>query len=107
MVLAQSLVSIGVGNYAPAEERAARLPAKRALCEQHGLSVAEGHCLAKATDTWSAGECVPRMFPHAEGGGCEPVIEKLRAAINGAAGRDPTAAPMIDLKLYQRCSARL
>ena len=28
-----------------------------------------------------AGECVPRLFPEAQGTGCEPVIGKMRALL--------------------------
>lgn len=93
--VAELLLSLEVGNYASREERAGKLPAKRALCEQHRISVDEAACLAKVSDTWSAGDCVPRLFPRAEGGGCEPVMVRIRAAIAGAAGSDPTAAPMV------------
>jgi hypothetical protein len=44
--VAESLVSIELGNYAPRGERAAALPAKPALCERLKISAAEGECLA-------------------------------------------------------------
>ena len=94
--VAESLVSLEVGNYAAPEDRVALLPAKRALCAKHRVSVAEAACLAKAGDVWSAGTCVPRMFPQAEAGGCEPVMAKIRAAVVAATRNDASSAPMVE-----------
>ena len=94
--VAEALVSLEVGNSATREERAAKLPAKRELCEAQRISATEGACLAKATSTWAAGDCVPRLFPEAQGSGCEPVIGKMRSLLASAAGGDPSTAPMID-----------
>lgn len=94
--VAESLVSLEVGNYAPAEARAALVPAKLALCAKHRVTVAEAACLAKASDPWSAARCVPRMFPQVEATGCEPVVAKLRAAIVTATANDPGTAPMVE-----------
>jgi hypothetical protein len=79
--VAESLVSIELGNHAPVEERAKLLPAKRALCEQQRIIATEAACLARASDPGSAARCVPRLFPHVETSNCEPVIAKLRAMI--------------------------
>lgn len=79
--VADSLVSIELGNYAAKEERARLLPAKRALCERQRVSAKEAECLARAEDEWAAGACVPRMFARAEASSCEPVIAKLRAMV--------------------------
>lgn len=94
--VAAMLVSLEVGNYAAPEERAAKLPAKRALCERQRITVAEAACLAKSTDTWAAGGCVPRMFPRPAGGACEPVVAKLRAVLAASMGQTAEAAPMIE-----------
>lgn len=94
--VAELLVSLELGNYAAPEERAATLPAKRALCEQQRISADEAACLAKATDTWSAGDCLPRMFPRAERGECEPVVAKLRAVLTSAGAGSPNAVPMVE-----------
>jgi hypothetical protein len=94
--VAESLLSIELGNYAPREERAAALPAKRALCERLKISVAEAECLAKASERWSAAACVPRLYPEVEAGGCEPVVAKLRAMLGSAMAGDPSGAAMMD-----------
>ncbi len=97
--VAESLVSLEVGNYAPAEARVALVPAKLALCAKHRVTVAEAACLAKASDPWSAGTCVPRMFPQAEAGGSEPVMAKIRAAVVAATRNDASSAPMVEKAL--------
>ena len=97
--VAESLVSLEIGNYAAAADRIALLPAKRALCARHRVSVAEAECLARAADVWSAGSCAPRMFPQAEAGGCEPVMAKIRATVVAATRNDPSSAPMVEKAL--------
>lgn len=79
--VADSLVSLELGNYAAPEERAKLAPAKRALCERHRVSADEATCLGKASDIWAASACVPRMFPALAAGDCGPVIAKLRSAL--------------------------
>lgn len=97
--VADALVSLEVGNYATAEERAAKRPAKLALCARHRITVEELACLAKARATWDAATCVPRMFPPRPAGECAPVIAKIRAAIADGPGRDLTLQPMVDRAL--------
>lgn len=105
--VAEAMVSSELGNYASREERAAALPAQRARCEQLKLTVKEGECLAKATDKWSSAECVPRMYPEVEIGGCGPVVAKLTSLLGGAMGSDPSMKPMMDKMMgviRQSCS---
>ncbi len=94
--VADSLVSIELGNYASREQRVALTPAKRAACEQARVSADEATCLGKATNLWSAATCVPRLFPKVEATGCAPVVARIRATIAGAVGNDPTATQMVD-----------
>jgi len=84
--VADSLVSLELGNYAAPEDRARLVPTKRALCERHKVSADEATCLGKAPDVWAASACVPRMFPKLAEGDCGPVIAKLRSALAGEMG---------------------
>jgi hypothetical protein len=94
--VADTLVSLELGNYAARDDRAALAPTKRALCERARVSVDEATCLGKARDVWSAATCAPRLFPKVEATGCAPVIARIRTTIAGAVGSDPNAAPFVD-----------
>ena len=59
----ETLASVDLGNYAEPEERAPVVAKYQAACEKARVSKDEAACLHEARDRWSAGQCVPRMFP--------------------------------------------
>ena len=85
-VVAESLVSIELGNYASREERAAALTGARARCEEARISAGDGACLEKARDRWAAASCVPRLYPDVKAADCGPVMEKVGSALAAQIG---------------------
>ncbi|MBA3391919.1 MAG: hypothetical protein H0T89_04700 [Deltaproteobacteria bacterium] len=83
-VVAENLASMDLGNYAEPEQRAPVVAKYRASCEQVRVSKEEAACLDAARDTWSAGQCVPRMFPEMAStstADCRQVADKVRATM--------------------------
>lgn len=83
-VIADQLASFDLGNYATPAQRAPIAVAYRATCERLSITQAEGACLGKATDTWGAAQCVPRMFPALASGDssdCAAVVKKTKGTI--------------------------
>ncbi len=83
-VVAETLASMDLGNYAEPEQRAPVVAKYRASCEQVRVSKEEATCLDAARDTWSAGQCVPRMFPEMAStstADCRQVADKVRATM--------------------------
>jgi len=84
--VADQLASMDLGNYAEPDERAPVVAKYKTACETARVSKEEGECLDKATDKWSAGQCVPRMFPETASTGkadCKNVADKVRSAMAG------------------------
>jgi hypothetical protein len=80
--VADQLTSIELGNYAEPEARAPVVARYQAACEAALVSPEEAQCLDKARDTWSAGQCVPRMFPELASSGagdCAAIVTKTKA----------------------------
>jgi hypothetical protein len=87
--VAEQLASIDLGNYAEPEQRAPVIAKYRASCEAAHVTKEEGACLDKARDKWSAGKCVPRMFPELASSStkdCHAVAERIRATVAGQIG---------------------
>ena len=82
-IVAEDLASMELGNYAPVEDRAPTVAKYKAKCDEVYVTKEEGVCLDKATDKWSAGQCVPRMFPElaSSSGECAQVAAKIRASM--------------------------
>jgi len=84
--IAELLASFELGNYAPREQRAPVVAAKREACETAVVSKEEGACIEKAADKFAAAQCVPRLFPELAaksggGGDCAGVVAKIRASM--------------------------
>ncbi len=82
----EQLASMDLGNYAEPEERTPVVAKYKDACEKARVSKEEGACLDKATDKWSAGQCVPRMFPEMAStnkGDCKQVVARIEAAMKG------------------------
>jgi hypothetical protein len=82
--VAEQLTSIELGNYAEPETRAPVVVRYKAACETAMVTKEEGQCLDKARDKWSAGRCVPRMFPELASvstGDCAAIVERVRVAM--------------------------
>lgn len=94
-IVAETLASMDLGNYAEPEERAPVAAKYKAACEKARVSKEEGECLDKAKDKWSAGQCAPRMFPEmasTSSGDCKKVVEKVEAAVRKTATDNPQLA---------------
>lgn len=78
--VAETLTSLELGNYAPVEERAPKVAKYKASCTSLRISKEEGVCLDKVRDTWSAAQCVPRLFPESKPSAqdCGKVEAKIR-----------------------------
>ena len=82
--VADQLASIDLGNYAEPEDRAPVVAKYKAACDAALVSKEEAQCLDKARDKWSAGRCVPRMFPELAStstGDCAAVVAKTKAVM--------------------------
>jgi hypothetical protein len=82
--IADDLASLEIGNYAPREERARVVAAKRRLCDEASLTKEEVQCLR---DTSRAATCAPRLFPgyltH-QRSDCAAIVTKIRASMDQA-----------------------
>ena len=82
--VADQLTSIDLGNYAEPEARAPIVGKYKAACDAALVSKEEAQCLDKARDKWSAGQCVPRMFPElasSSTGDCAAIVARTRTAM--------------------------
>jgi hypothetical protein len=80
--VADQLASIELGNYAEPEDRAPTVAKYKSACDAALVSKEEAQCLDKAHDKWSAGRCVPRMFPElasSSPGDCAAVVARTKA----------------------------
>jgi hypothetical protein len=78
------LAAFDVGNYATVEQRAPVAATYRADCERQHVTQAEGACLDKATDKWSAAQCVPRLFPDlasSNSSDCAEIVKKTKSTL--------------------------
>jgi|MudIll2142460700_1097286.scaffolds.fasta_scaffold02643_3 hypothetical protein len=83
-MVAETVASLELGNYAEPEDRAPVVTKYKAACEKAYVSKEEGECLDKARDKWSAGQCAPRMFPEmasTNSGDCKQVVARVEAAL--------------------------
>lgn len=106
--VADQLASLELGNYAPREQRATVVAAKRAACETAKVSQDEAKCIAGARDRAGVARCVPRMFPEITGvrGGsaddaCDRIASTMRRLLTASM---PTTA---DAKTVQRIDAAM
>lgn len=80
--VAEILARLEGGPGAKPDAHAAAVAKHQDGCKSHNLNAAEATCLAKATDTWQAFECAPRMFPErATKTDCKAVASRMREAI--------------------------
>lgn len=99
--VADQLASIELGNYAEPEDRAPVVAKYKAACEAALVSKEEAQCLDKANNKWSAGQCVPRMFPELASrstGDCAGIVAKTKAMMEQQAGylNDPKMKTWFD-----------
>ena len=99
--VADQLASIDLGNYAEPEDRAPVVARYKAACEAALVSKEEAQCLDKARNKWSAGQCVPRMFPELASsttGDCAAIAGKTKAMMAKQAGylNDPQMKTWFD-----------
>lgn len=98
--VAETLATFELGPTASAEARAPVVAKHRTACEATKVTATEAACLDRATDTWAARACLPRMFPPPPAGvganvaatGCATVIDRMRAAVMQQVGSDGSAA---------------
>jgi len=86
-VVAETLASMDLGNYAEPEQRAPIVAKYEAACTKAYVSKEEGECLDTAKDKWSAGQCAPRMFPEmasTNGGDCKQVVAKVESVMKSS-----------------------
>lgn len=79
-LVAETLASNDLGNYAPVETRKPLVAKYSAECEKARVSKEEGECLLKAGSKWAAARCVPRLFPEQKSGGsadCEAIAARI------------------------------
>ena len=91
-MVAETLASLDLGNYAEPEERAPVVAKYKTSCEKTYVSKEEGACIDKASDKWTAGQCAPRMFPEfaANKGDCKAVVARIENALKTQMqGTDP------------------
>lgn len=60
--IAEALATFEHGPDAPPAVRTAAVARHQAACKAAALTPTEATCIGKATDTWSAIGCAPRMF---------------------------------------------
>ena len=83
-VVAETIASMELGNYAEPEERAPVVAKYKSACDKAYVSKEEGECIDKARDKWSAGQCAPRMFPEmaaSKNGDCKKVVLRVESAM--------------------------
>lgn len=86
-IVAETLASMDLGNYAEPEQRAPVVAKYEAACTKAYVSKEEGECLDKAKDKWSAGQCAPRMFPEmasTNAGDCKQVVAKVESVMKSS-----------------------
>jgi hypothetical protein len=90
-LVAETMASYELGNYAPPEQRAPIVQAAREACTRARVTVDEAACIVAAADGFSAKSCVRRMFPElassADRGECQKVVDKIRAGMPAIDGR--------------------
>lgn len=93
--VAETLASFELGTAVTPAQRAPVVAKHRAACESTRVTKAEAACLSRATDTWAARACLPRMFaPPSQTGaaaGCATVVARMRSAVLGEIGSDGPA----------------
>jgi hypothetical protein len=99
--VAEQLTSLELGNYAEPEARAPISARYKASCETARVSKDEALCLDKARDRWSAGQCVPRMFPDVAStatGDCASIVARTRTLLASQAANvnDPKMKPWFE-----------
>jgi hypothetical protein len=62
-LVAESLVSLELGNYADPEERAPKVAAEQKRCEGMKLAREDRQCVVESYDKASVAYCVPSLFP--------------------------------------------
>jgi hypothetical protein len=78
------LATFELGAGAQPDARATSVAKYRDACKTHNMNAAEATCVAKATSTWQAIDCAPRMFPdRAATTDCRAVAARTREAILG------------------------
>jgi hypothetical protein len=82
--IAEDLASIEIGNYAPREERARVVAAKRRLCDDSSVTQDEALCLAGARTKAGGVSCAPRLFPGflTQRSDCATVVARIRASMD-------------------------
>lgn len=91
-MVAETIASFELGNYAEPEERAPVVAKYKASCEKAYVSKEAGECIDKARDKWTASQCAPRMFPElaASKGDCKAVVARIENAVRTQmGGTDP------------------
>jgi hypothetical protein len=79
---AEVVTRFELGLGATPEQRAPVLARYTKACEEARLTPAEGSCIARATTTWAAIECAPRMFPQrAQSSDCKSVVARIRDSV--------------------------
>jgi hypothetical protein len=79
--VAEQITSIELGNYAEPEDRAPVVAKYKAACDAALVSKEEAQCIDRARDRWSAGGCVPRMFPElasTSSADCGAIVSRMR-----------------------------
>jgi hypothetical protein len=102
--VADQLASLELGNYAEPEVRAPIVAKYQAACDTALVSKEEAQCLDKARDKWSAGQCVPRMFPELASsatGDCAAIIARTKATMETQAAylNNPSTKQWFDLSM--------
>lgn len=100
--VADKLAALELGNYAAPADRATVVAGKLAACTAAAVTVAEGECIATATDRGTAARCVPRMAPDgapAAAAACADVIARLTSAIPAVAAGDGSLQLMSVLEI--------
>ena len=95
--VADMLTSFETGNQVPPDKRAAVVAKHKASCESAQVTADEAACVGRATDTWTARACLPRMFPPSAAkevgaAGCVILTSRMRAAVMADVGSNGSAA---------------
>lgn len=101
--VADTLATFELGPAATPDARAPVVAKHRTACESTKVTAAEATCLGRATDTWAARACLPRMFPPPPGGGtgnvaatgCATVVDRMRVAVMQEVGSEGSAAEAV------------
>jgi hypothetical protein len=106
-MLADTIASMELGNYAEPEERGPIVGKYKAQCEKVYVSKEEGECIDKVKDKWSAAQCAPRMFPEmmSTKGDCKGVADRVKTVMQQSAqNQDPQMQQWFDttVRVVQR-----